>query len=113
MYSGQAVHQIEKTYWTQRDHAWMGKLPDGSIVRLESPHITAAPLPSRAFYTGWHLQLTVTSEDWRTYPPSSHTGEFQAVYAITRHGAENWAIDVTTGPTTTPLQREDVAMIHD
>ncbi len=108
MYTEQALRQIEKTFWTQRDHAWMGKLPDGSIVRLDGPHATAAPLPSRAFYSGWHLQLTITSDDWRTYPASPHDKPFSAVYAITRHGVDSWAIDVTVGPATTPLHREDV-----
>jgi hypothetical protein len=113
MYAEQAVRQIEKTYWTLRDHTWMGRLPDGSVVCLEGPHATAAPLPSRAFYSGWHLQLTITSDDWRTYPASGHTQPFQAVYAITRHGVDNWKIDVTSGPTTAPLQREDVALINE
>jgi hypothetical protein len=114
MYSEQAVREVEKTYWTRRDHGWLGKLPDGSIVRLESFHATAAPLPSRAFYSGWHLQLTITSDDWRTYPASSSNSQpFQAVYAITRHGVDNWKIDVTSGPATAPLQREDVALISE
>jgi hypothetical protein len=113
LYTEQALQQIGKTYWTPRDHAWLGKLPDGRIVRLENPRDIAAPLPSRAFYSGWHLQLTITSEQWRTYPPSRNAQPFQAVYAITRHGAENWDIDVTGGTATTPLQREDLAFIHD
>jgi hypothetical protein len=111
VYSEQALHQIEKTYWTQRDGAWMGRLPDGSIIRLNAPHAAAAPLPSRAFYSGWHLQLTITSEDWRTYPASPHSQPFSVVYAITRHNVSNWSIDVTSGPTTAPLRREDVALL--
>lgn len=112
LYTTQAVHQIQRQFWTLRDHAWIGRLPDGTLIRLDAPHAAAAPLPSRAFYTGWHLQLTISSEDWRTYPPSDHTGPFQAVYAITRHGPTNWTIEVTSGPTTTPLHREDATRLE-
>ena len=114
LYSEQAVHQIEKTYWTQRDHAWMGRLADGSIVRLESFHVAAAPLPSRAAYSGSHLQLTITSDNWRTYPATRPNSQpFQAVYAITRHGVDSWNIDVTSGPTTAPLRRQDLGILNE
>jgi hypothetical protein len=107
-YASEAFHHIQRTYWTLRDHAWLGKLPDGTIIRLDGPHATAAPLPSRAFYSGWHLQLTISSEDWRTYPAGSQNGSFEAVYAITRRSATNWDIEVSKGPVTSPLQREDI-----
>jgi len=111
-YTVEAVHQIERQFWTLRDHAWIGKLPDGTLVRLDAPHATTAPLPSRDFYTGWHLQLTISSEDWRTYPASEHAEPFEAVYAITRHGPAKWDIDVTSGPTTVPLDREDAIRLE-
>jgi hypothetical protein len=112
IYTTQAIHQIEHQFWTLRDHIWMGKLPDGTLVRLDSPRAVAAPLPSRAFYSGWHLQLTVSSDDWRTDPPSEHSQPFQAVYAITRRGPTNWDIQVTTGPATTPLHREEILTLE-
>jgi len=111
-YTAEALEQIKRTYWTMRDHAWMGRMPDGTIVRLDAPHAAAAPLPSRAFYSGWHLQLTITSEDWRTYPAGRHEQPFQVVYAITRRGLANWEIDVSSGPLTAPLHREDVAQLQ-
>jgi len=111
-YGEQAISQIEHKYWTLRDHAWLGKLPDGIIVRLDSPHAVAAPLPSSAFYSGWHLQVTISSDDWRTYPPSSHQTPFEAVYAITRHSADSWDIRVTEGAFTAPLHREDVGRLQ-
>jgi hypothetical protein len=83
--SAEAIHQIEHQFWTL--------------------------LPSRAFYSGWHLQLTISSDTWRTYPPSTPDHPFRAVYAITRHGPTNWQIDVTAGPTTTRLHREDLPTI--
>jgi hypothetical protein len=110
-YAAEALGHIQRRYWTLRDHAWYGKLPDGVIVRLDAPHATAAPLPSRAFYTGWHLQLTVSSEDWRTIPPSPHLHPFRAVYAITRHSATAWDIRLTDGTFTAPLQRADAARL--
>jgi hypothetical protein len=106
-YSDQALAQIKRRYWTLYDHAWFGKLPNGAIVRLASPHVTAAPLPSRAFYSGWHLQLTVTSQEWSTDPSAPHRAPFETVYAITRHSATNWDIRVTDGYITAPLHRED------
>jgi hypothetical protein len=113
VYSSEALMHIRRKYWTYRDHAWLGKLPDGTIVRLESPHATAAPLLSRAFYSGWHLQLTISSEDWRTYPPERHENPFAAVYAITRHSATSWDIRVIDGEITSPLQKEDAARLQD
>ncbi len=112
LYSEQALHEILREFWTLRDHAWLGKLPDGTIVRLDTPHATMAPLPSRAFYSGWHLQLTVTSEDWRTYPAAPHEGAYEAVYDITRHNASSWEIDVANGPATAPLHKEDVVAME-
>ena len=112
VYASQAVQRIEHTYWTIRDGVWLGKLPDGTIVRLDSPHATAAPLPSRAFYSGWHLQLTISSDDWRTYPAASNDQPFEAVYAITRHSSTSWDIRVSGGPVTSPLRREDALRLQ-
>jgi hypothetical protein len=113
MYKAQALQQIEHTYWTLRDHAWFGKLQDGTIVRLDAPHITLAPLPSMAFYSGWHLQMTITSDQWRTYPATSTAQPFQTTYAITRHGATNWNIRVSDGYITSPLHREDAPRLDE
>jgi len=111
LYTQQAVHEIEREYWTLRDGAWMGKADDGRIVRLEHPKAATAPLPSRAFYSGWHLQLTIASDDWRTYPPSDNSQPFEATYAITRHSANNWQIDMANGVVTVPLKKEDVVTL--
>jgi hypothetical protein len=112
VFSADALAHIQRKYWTIRDHAWLGKLPDGTIVQLESPHATAAPLPSRAFYRGWHLQLTISAQDWRTDPPSPHEHPFEVVYAITRQSAAHWDIRVTGGGVTAPLRREDSARLQ-
>jgi hypothetical protein len=34
------------------------------------------------------------------------------VYAITRHGPTNWNIQVTSGPATAPLHREDALRLE-
>ncbi|MGA3171368.1 MAG: hypothetical protein ABSE62_10170 [Chthoniobacteraceae bacterium] len=112
MYAQQAVAKIRHDYWTLRDHSWLGKLPDGAIISLDSPHAAAAPLMSRDGQRGWHLQLTITSDDCHTYPPSTVTQPFQAVYAITRYSETNWDIEVTDGPVTTPLQRIDALRLQ-
>lgn len=112
IYRKEALERIEHQYWTLHDGAWLGKRQDGSIVRLESPQISLAPLPSRAFYRGWHLQMTVSSDDWRTYPPASHEGSFAVVYAITRESITSWDIRVAQGDITAPLRREDAAAVQ-
>jgi hypothetical protein len=111
-YASEAFQHVRRTYWTLRDGAWLGKLPDGAIVRLDSPRAIAAPLPSSAFYSGWHLQLTIFSDDWRTYPDSPHQQPFQTVYAITRHSATSWNIRVSEGSVTSPLRGEDAARLQ-
>ena len=108
LYTQQAVHEVEREYWTLRDGAWLGKTDDGTIVRLEHPKAATAPLPSRAFYSGWHLQLTITSDDWRTYPPSDTSQPFEATYAITRHSSTSWDIDMANGIVTVPLTKDEV-----
>ena len=112
-YIAEAFNHVEHTYWTLRDHSWFGRLPDGTIVRLQSPRPVTAQLPSSAFYRGWHLQLTLSSDNWRTYPASAHKAPFTVVYAITRHSATSWDIRVSNGSITTPLRREDVVRIQD
>lgn len=111
-YSAEALSHIERKYWSVHEHQWFGKLPDGRIVRLKSPHATAAPLPSSAFYSGWHLQLTLSSDDWRTWPAGPHEEPLMVVYAITRHSATSWDIRVTDGPVTLPLHPEDAARLQ-
>ena len=111
-FTAEALGQIQRKYWTLRDRSWFGKLPDGTIVRLQSPHGATAPLSSNAFYRGWHLQLTISSQDWRTYPPAPREEPFEAVYAITRYSATSWDIRVTEGPVTSPLHREDAARLQ-
>jgi hypothetical protein len=112
-YINEAYLHVQRSYWTLRNHAWLGKLPDGNIVRLQSPHVTAAPLPGSAFYRGWHLQLTISSEDWRAYPAADHGEPFTVVYAITRHSATSWDIRVSAGTVTAPLRREDAVRLQD
>jgi hypothetical protein len=112
-YTAEALAHIERQYWTLRDHAWIGKLSDGTLIRLDSPHAAAAPLPSSAFYTGWHLQLTISSQDWRSYPASPAVAPFQVVYAITRHSATAWDIRVSEGSVTSPLLREDLPRLRE
>jgi hypothetical protein len=113
-YTQEALDHVEREYWSLHDHSWLGKTPDGTIIRLDSLQASEAPLPSVAFYAGWHLQLTISSDDWRTYPPSATgTDAFQAVYAITRHSATHWDIRVTRGYLTSPLQPEDARRVED
>jgi hypothetical protein len=111
-YITEAFNHIEHNYWSVRGRSWFGKLPDGTIVRLESPHPTIAPLPSAAFYLGWHLQLTLSADNWSTYPPTPHTRSFAVVYAITRHSATSWDIRVSNGAITAPPHREDAVRLH-
>jgi len=111
-YRTEALNHVQRNYWTLRDHSWLGKLPDGTIVQLNSPHVTPAPLPSSAFYRGWHLQLTISSDDWRTYPPGPHPGAFTVVYAINRGSVTSWNIRVAEGPLTSPLKREDAPRLQ-
>jgi hypothetical protein len=113
IYSAEALRQIRHNYWTLHNGAWLGKTADGTIVRLDAPQAAPAPLPSRAFYTGWHLQLTISSADWRTWPPSANDQPFQAVYAITRHSSTNWEIQVTSGPETTPASPADIGNLSE
>ena len=110
-YAADALRHIQHNYWTRHNGVWYGRMEDGTIIRLDAPRAEPAPLPSRAFYSGWHLQLTISSEDWRTYPPSPHEGPFQVVYAITRHSAANWNIAVSQGPVTSPLTHADALRI--
>jgi hypothetical protein len=111
-FTAEALGHIQRNYWTLRNRAWLGKLEGGGIVELDSPHVAAAPLPSRAFYSGWHLQLTVSSQDWRSYPAAPHEEAFEVTYAITRHSATRWDIRVTSGPVTSPLHREDAPRLQ-
>ncbi|HEX4086088.1 MAG TPA: hypothetical protein VHY22_14330 [Chthoniobacteraceae bacterium] len=112
-YMAEAVDRVRHTYWTTRDHSWLGKLPDGSIVRLDAPRAIPAPLLSRLGMRGWQLQLTIASDTWRTYPNEPHHGPFVTVYAITRYSATNWYIRVTQGNVTVPLQHSDALAIRD
>ena len=112
-YRGEALSHIRRNYWTVRDKAWLGKLADGRIVRLEAPHAEVAALPSRAFYSGWHLQVTISSADWRSYPLEPHKEPFTVVYAITRHSTTSWDIRVTEGAVTSPLHKEDAVKLQD
>lgn len=107
MFTAQALAQVKRRYWTVDNRAWYGKQGDGTIIRLNDPHVRLEPLPSRAFYRGWHLQMTIESEDWRTYPSGVHGHVFAAVYAMTRHSATAWDIRVTNGLETAPLRHED------
>ena len=111
-YRAEALNQVLRDYWTLRDGSWYGKLPDGTIVELKSRHATPAVLPLVAPSRGWHLQLTISSDDWRTYPESRHEEHFAVVYAITRQNATSWYIRVIDGRVTSPLQREDVPKLQ-
>jgi hypothetical protein len=111
-YRAEAVAQIEHTYWTIQDHTWYGKAPDGTVIQLNGPLLIPAPLPSSAFYRGWHLQLTLIAEDWRTYPAEKHTKPLTIVYGLTRANAKDWVIRVTDGVITTPVHGPEAAAVR-
>jgi len=111
-YAAEALERIRQTFWTPRNQSWFGKSQDGEIIRLDAPRAIPAPLPSRLGIRGWHLQLTVTSDVWRTYPGEPRQEPFVTVYAITRYSATSWDIRVTDGAITAPLQHADAERIR-
>ena len=113
VFRAEALAQIEHRYWTVHDHVWYGRLQDGRIYAVRNPRAIPAPLPSRALYHGWHLQLTIVSDSWRTYPATEVKGGFAAIYEMTRYNATSWDIRVVGALPTAPLRHDDALRVEE
>lgn len=84
--------------WIIDGGTWYGRLPDGSILRLESPEPKVESVhEGRPFYSGWAGTISLTAARWKTSRPVTHTGPFVISYRAFLKDLKNCALEQIEG----------------
>ena len=77
-----AVRHVRER-WLIRDGNWFGKLPDGSLVRLDSPEVTVNTVKKgRPYCCRWMGEIAIFARVWRTDPATESTPPFSMTYTV-------------------------------
>jgi hypothetical protein len=96
------MREVRK-HWVIIGDAWFGRLADGSMLRLDSPVVTVAPVKAgKPFCCNWLGDVTITANRWQSHPVSPSPGPFVMKYQAIMESAENYVLTSITGGGVTP-----------
>ncbi len=100
--------------WLVRGNDWFGKMPDGSLVRLESPEVSAEPLKiGRPYCCRWYGEISITADRWQTSPPSETKEPFSTTYRVLVQDAKRIEMATESGPEITPPNAAEIAVFSE
>lgn len=104
------VTQEVRKHWFIDGDTWFGKLPDGSLIRLDSPVVTVLPVKAgKAFCCNWLGEATVTANRWQSHPASSSPEPFVLKYQALLESASHYTLTVSAGEDVTPLAVKEIS----
>lgn len=110
-FSARALHEVRRRWLIEGD-SWFGKLPDGTLVRLDSPTVTAQPEHSgKPFYSGWACEVRLSAVWFKAQPPRDFGRTFAMSYRVYFRDMKRCEIGVTAGPQISRPAREEVAAL--
>ena len=99
-----------REHWLVRDGDWFGKLPDGSLVRLESPEIKATALKEgRPYCCRWFGEISIKADRWQNSNAAEPKEPFAMTYTIVVQDSKKIEVLETSGPEITPPSAGEVA----
>ncbi len=105
--------QLVRAKWLVDGSAWYGKMPDGAVVRLDSPNVEVKPLHfGRPFYTGWAGDVIVSSAIWQSRPATRPRAVFSVHYRATFKDLKTPEIEIAEGPKMERATATDVVRFH-
>lgn len=80
--------------WAIEDDHWYGKLPNGKVLRLDSPTLESRTTPhTNNAFIRWTGEITLTAERWKTLPPSDNSLPFALKYGVKMQDSKRLEID--------------------
>jgi len=96
--------------WLVQDRDWFGRLPDGSLVRLESPEVKAEPLKAgRPYCCRWYGEISIKADRWQAFPPRETTEPFSMTYTVLVQDSKCIEATATAGSEITPPNAGEIA----
>jgi len=107
--SSQATRKVREQ-WLVQNGSWYGKLDDGSLVRLDSPAVTATAIKKgRPYCCKWLGEISITAERWRTEPSMDTSLPFSLTYTVLVQDSARLQFVEISGPTVTPPDPGEIA----
>lgn len=96
--------------WFVRDGQWFGKLGDGSLVRLDSPVISSAPIKQgRPYCCKWLGEVTVAAARWRSQPARDTSQPYCLTYTVLVRDSSRIEVAEVTGVMVVPPSPGEIA----
>lgn len=106
------VMQEVRKRWLVSGDAWFGKLPDGSVLRLDSPVVTVAPVKAgKSFCCNWLGELSIVANRWQRLPASDFPGPFVMKYRASLESTGRYTLTATAGEEVTPPTAKEIAAL--
>lgn len=106
--STRAAREVRKRWLIEGDF-WYGKLPDGTVLKLQAPVFAVEPHhQGKPFYTGWAGDVVLSAVRWETRPPSNNRPVFSIRYRATFKDLEHCTLEIMDGPKAERASASDV-----
>ncbi len=99
-----------REHWLVRDGNWFGKMPDGSLVRLETPAVKATALKEgRPYCCRWFGEISIKADRWQNSTALESKEPFAMTYTIVVQDSKKIEVLETSGPEITAPSANEIA----
>jgi len=100
-----------RAQWLVQGGDWFGKLPDGSLVRLESPEVKATALKQgRPYCCRWYGEISLKADRWQNSATTETKEPFAMTYTVVVQDSKKIEVLETSGPEITPPGAGELAI---
>jgi hypothetical protein len=106
-----AVRKVRER-WLVRDGKWFGKCDDGSVVRLDSPVVSATAIKKgRPYCCRWLGEVTISAARWRTGRAVEATRPFSVTYTVLVQDSSRIEVVEVSGTDVTPPSPAEIGAL--
>jgi hypothetical protein len=88
--------------WLVQDGYWFGRLPDGSLVRLEAPEVKATTLKhGRPYCCRWYGKISIKADRWQSSAVTETKEPFAVACTVLVQDSKRIEVLETSGPEVT------------
>jgi len=99
-----------REHWLVQGGDWFGRLPDGSLVRLESPQVKATALKQgRPYCCRWYGEISIKADRWQNSTTAEPKEPFAMTYTVVVQDSKKIEVLETSGPEIMPPNAKELA----
>ena len=103
------VYKELRTHWSVRGGAWFGKLPDGSVLRLDAPTVTVTPITDgKPFCCTWMGEVTLQANHWEHRPAPTPLRPFAMKYLALLETGGHYGVAAADGKEIVPANENEI-----